>query len=155
MYISTKTLYTDQNPYGGDFKGRILADGDPDSAFLLIAEGAVISEDDAARFGLSEQDGLKPYSEKQALAARESAVIKRSQELEATRQERIIEGTPDNAPTYVAADYAKAEVEVDAETEPESEAATVEPISVETIPAGSPKVSVSKVPAPKSTRRHK
>lgn len=54
QYISDKRLYTDKAPT--DPSAKIVEEGSPDANFLLAAEGAVVPEDFAKRFGLSASD---------------------------------------------------------------------------------------------------
>ena len=46
-FVSDERLYLDAD-------GKVVKDGDPSAASLLVAEGGTISADDAARYGLAD-----------------------------------------------------------------------------------------------------
>ncbi|MDR7534656.1 MAG: hypothetical protein QN162_15150 [Armatimonadota bacterium] len=52
--------------------GRVVPEGDPDAAYLLVPEGGVLSLEDAERYGLLEQDEKlrEPPADKRRRAAR-------------------------------------------------------------------------------------
>lgn len=114
-YISEVTLYTDQNPGGKEFSGKVLEDGDPSARYLLVAAGSVLSDADAKKYGLEKHKALKSYDAEQALADREAAVIQRSADL-AARGGATIEAAEEPSKAVTAT----ADVETQAAEQPEA-----------------------------------
>lgn len=59
MYVSDKRLYR-------TLDDRVVSEGDPDAAFLLVGEGGMLSDEDARKYGLSADQPEMPSPLEQA-----------------------------------------------------------------------------------------
>lgn len=51
-YQATDAIYSDKSPLSDEFDGRLLKEGDPDAAFVVVGKGGIISDADAEKLGL-------------------------------------------------------------------------------------------------------
>jgi hypothetical protein len=94
-YIAQQRLYHTQD------RQKIVEEGDPNARFLLIGQGAIISDDEAQRLGLT--DRLKQHTPDDPIAAEEAALqaaLQRGAVYEAQSRQntvnrmRLAKGTP-------------------------------------------------------------
>lgn len=71
MYRAKEAISTDVNPMAdGEFKGRLLKDGDPAASFIIVGKDGVLSDEKAEKFGLVGSDLVEHLEDGQL--ARES-----------------------------------------------------------------------------------